>query len=134
MSWLKNLNDLKEKTGKSCKQIADATHQPERTITRIFHGETDNPTISTLIPIVNYLGGNLNEIFADTGARVGGTNLSTLQQELNDLKADYDILVTEANLLKTENATLTARIELLEMKLMYTEKLLFVYEKYEKIK
>ena len=132
MSWLNNLIALKEKEGKNYKQIADGTHQPERTIIRIFKGETENPTITTLIPIISYLGGNLSEIFADTCAIVGSTNLSALQEELNTLKADYDILITDKNLLKTENVTLTARIELLEMKLMYTEKLLSVYEKYNK--
>lgn len=132
MSWLNNLIALKEKAGKNYKQIADGTHQPERTIVRIFKGETENPTITTLIPIISYLGGNLSEIFADTCAIVGSSNLSALQEELNTLKADYDILITDKNLLKTENATLTARVELLEMKLMYTEKLLSVYEKYNK--
>ena len=134
MSWLKNLNDLKDKTNKSFKQIAEGTHQPERTIIRIFKGETENPTITTLIPIVNYLGGNLSEVFADTCAIVGGANLEALQKEKDLLKADYDILITEHNLLKNENASLTARNELLEMKLMYTEKLLLVYEKFDKLK
>lgn len=134
MSWLKNLNDLREKTNKSYKQIAEGTHQPERTIVRIFKGETENPTITTLIPIVNFLGGNLSEIFADTCAIVGGTNLEALQKAKDLLQADYDILLTEKNLLKTDNATLVARNELLEMKLMYTEKLLTVYEKFDKLK
>ena len=132
MSWLKNLIDLKEKSNKSIKQIAEATNEPERTIARIFRGETENPTITTLIPIVNFLGGSLDDIFSDTCAIVGSSNLSTLQQNYDTIKADYDILRTEENLLKTENATLTARVELLEMKLMYTEKLLAVYEKYNK--
>lgn len=134
MSWLKNLNDLKEKTGKSCKQIAEGTKQPERTIVRIFKGETENPTITTLIPIVNFLGGNLSEIFADTCAIVGNANLSSLQQDLDNLKNDYNLLLTEKNLLENENKTLLGRIELSEMKLMYTEKLLSVYEKFDKIK
>ena len=132
MSWLNNLIALKEKAGKTTKQIADGTHQPERTIIRIFKGETENPTITTLIPIISFLGGNISEIFADTCAIVGSANLSTLQQDYDTLKADYDILVTENNLVKSTNATQTARIELLEMKLMYTEKLLAVYEKYNK--
>lgn len=134
MSWLKNLNDLKDKTGKTYRQIAEGTKQPERTIIRIFKGETENPTITTLIPIVNYLGGNLSEIFADTCAIVGSSNLSALQQEKDRLQAEYDLLLAEKNLLKTETDTLKGRVELLEMKLMYTEKLLLVYEKFDKLK
>ena len=132
MSWLQNLIDLKNHTNKNYDQIAEGTRLPKRTIIRIFKGETENPTITTLIPIVNYLGGNLSEIFADTCAIVGGTNLSTLQQKKDSLQADYDLLLAEKNLLKTENTTLTARVELLDIKLMYTEKLLAVYEKYNK--
>ena len=103
MSWLNNLIVLKEKAGKTTKQIADGTHQPERTIIRIFKGETENPTITTLIPIISFLGGNISEIFADTCAIVGSTNLSTLQQDYDTLKADYDILVTENNLVKSKS-------------------------------
>lgn len=132
MSWLNNLNDLKDKKGKNFDQIADGTKQPKRTIIRIFKGETENPTITTLIPIVNFLGGNLSEIFSDTCAIVGGTNLSNLQQEKDKLQAEYDLLLAEQNLIKTENTSLLQRVELLEMKLMYTEKLLAVYEKYNK--
>ncbi len=132
MSWLQNLIDLKNHTNKNYDQIAEGTRLPKRTIIRIFKGETENPTITTLIPIVNYLGGNLSEIFADTCAIVGGTNMSTLQQEKDSLQANYDLLLAEKNLLKTENTTLTARVELLDIKLMYTEKLLAVYEKYNK--
>lgn len=134
MSWLNNLNDLKKNSGKTTAEIAKGCCMSERTISRIFRGETDNPTITTLIPIVNYLGGNLSELFADTCAIVGSTNLSTLQQEKNSLQADYDLLLAEKNLLKTETNTLKGRIELLEMKLMYTEKLLLVYEKFDKSK
>ena len=72
---LQNLIDLKNHTNKNYDQIADGTKQPKRTIIRIFKGETENPTITTLIPIVNYLGGNLSEIFSDTCAIVGGTNV-----------------------------------------------------------
>ena len=35
--WLDNLIELKKEAGKSCKQIAEGTFLPERTVTRIFH-------------------------------------------------------------------------------------------------
>ena len=54
--WLDRLIELKKQAGMSTKQIAEGTLMPERTITRIFHGETDSPTITTLIPIINFLG------------------------------------------------------------------------------
>lgn len=46
--WLDNLKELKKRTGMSTKQIADKTNLPERTVTRIFGGDTDNPYVDTL--------------------------------------------------------------------------------------
>ena len=46
--WLDNIKELKKAKGMSAKQIAEATKLPERTVTRIFSGDTDNPYVDTL--------------------------------------------------------------------------------------
>ena len=41
------LTELKEKSALTNQQIADLSGVPLSTVTRIFSGQTDNPTIST---------------------------------------------------------------------------------------
>lgn len=130
--WLKNLKELKEKTKMSCHDIAIKTNLPEKTVSRIFTGITENPTITTLIPIITALGGSFDEIFADTQALVTNNTLNELQTNMDELKSKNELLVADNTLLKTEINTLTARLELTEMKLMYSEKLLAVYDHYNK--
>lgn len=125
--WLDRLIELKEKAGKSSKQIAEGTCMPERTVSRIFHRETPNPSITTLIPIINFLGGSFDEIFADTKAIVG-------DQHLAEITAERDSLA-DANAKLLETVTVqTKEIELLTLKLMYTEKLLDTHDYYNKLK
>ena len=130
--WLQNLKELKEKSGKKIKQIALETNLPQRTIERIFSGETPNPTITTLIPIVNCLGGSLDEVFADTKVIVGTERVIELQNIIDNLKAENELLIADNNLLKLENSNLTTRLEFTETKLKYSEKLLAVFNFYNK--
>lgn len=132
--WLDNLKELKKKTGMSSKQISEGTLMPERTISRIFNGETSNPTISTLIPIIKFLGGSISEIFADTMAIVGDQNLATLQESNDVIKAERDALITENKILAEKVAVLSKELELTNLKLMYTEKLLATHDFYNKLK
>lgn len=130
--WLENLKELKKKAGKKSKDIAEGTGLPERTVVRIFSGETDNPSISTLIPIVNFLGGSLDEIFADTKAVVGEKNLATLQADLTSIKAERDSIALDNIMLREKVVEQAKELELLTLKLMYTEELLATHKYYEK--
>lgn len=131
--WLENLKELKKKSGKRSKEIAAGTGLPERTVVRIFSGETDNPSISTLIPIVNFLGGSLDEIFADTNAIVGDRNLTTLQADLALIKAERDSIALDNITLKEQIVKQAKELELLTLKLMYTEELLNTHKFYEQL-
>ena len=130
--WLENIKDLKEKTKMTYKDIAKKTGLPEKTIMRVFSGQTESPTIATLIPIINALNGSFDDIFAESRALITNSTTAELQEELDKLKSEHELLIADNNLLKTEVATLTRRLELTEMKLMYSEKLLAVYDKYNK--
>lgn len=139
--WLDNIRELKKRANKSSKQIAEGTFMPERTVVRIFNGETANPSITTLIPIINFLGGSFDEIFADTKAIVGDQNLVDLKESVDAVTAEKETVMAEKDLIlaenisiKAENAnlkdqikTLNGQIELLEMKLAHKDELLALH-------
>lgn len=122
--WLDNLKNLKKKSGMSAKQIAEATNLPERTVSRIFSGDTENPYMDTLRRIVDILGGSLDDIFAESKVRVANTDLIALQ-------AEYDKLQAEANDLRAENVrqndkvvTLEAELDRLRLTLAHKDEML----------
>ena len=130
--WNENLKTLKKMTGMSVKQIAEKTNLPERTVSRIFSGDTSNPYMTTLIPIVNALGGSLDEIFADTKVVVGTETMLELQENVETANAEKDLLIADNEILKTKVCALTSELELVKTELMYTKKLLAVHEYYTK--
>lgn len=139
--WLDNLKELKKAKGMSVKQIAEQTSLPERTVTRIFSGDTDNPYVDTLHRIVTVLGGSLDSILADTKVVVGGTNLITLQSDIDKLNGDIDRISGELALASAENAVLkdkvvnlTAENEILRLKLEHKEEIIALHNYYIKLK
>ena len=138
--WLENLKELKNKSNLSSKQISEKTKLPERTVVRIFSGETEHPRIDTLYNIVTAIGGTLNDIFADTNIIVATEKLVEIKDNVEVVEAEKDILRAENTTLKTENSnlndqikTLNAKIEILEMKLAHKEELLAVHNLYNKL-
>ena len=131
--WLDNIKALKKAKGLSSKQIAEMTNMPERTVVRIFSGDTDSPYADTLHRIVSALGGSLDDILADTKVVLGEKKLATLQEDVGVVTAERDMIIAENAILKDKVTTLTAENELLKMKLMYTEELLSVHKFYNKI-
>ena len=131
--WIDKLIELKKKSGYSSKQIAEGTFLPERTVSRIFAKETNGPSITTLIPIINFLGGSLDELFADTDAVIGNKKFADLQAKCDLVTAEKDLLTTENAILKDQINTLNAKIELLELKLMHKEELIAVHNYYTKL-
>ena len=125
--WLDNLKDLKKKTGMSTKQIADMTNLPERTVSRIFSGDTDNPYVDTLRRIVAVLGGSLDDIFTECKTVVANTSLIALQ-------ADYDKITAENVALKDKVVTLEAELDRLRLTLEHKEEIIALHNYYNKIK
>lgn len=128
--WLENLKELKKAKGMSSKQIAELTNLPERTVIRIFSGDTPNPYLDTLHRIVVVLGGSLDEILADSKTVLGSKSLATLQAELEKLNEDHAVLSAENVILKDKLAAITAEKELLLTKLAHKEELLSVHNNY----
>lgn len=137
--WLDNLKELKKERGATNKYIAEATNLPERTVTRIFAGDTDNPYVDTLHRIVTVLGGSLDSILADTKVVVGGSDLITLQAEKDALTAEVERLNSELALLTAENnvqkdkiVVLTAENDILRLKLEHKEEIIALHNYYIK--
>ena len=130
--WLANLKELKKAKGMSVKQIADATSLPERTVSRIFSGDTDNPYVDTIHRIVTVLDGSLDGIFADTKTVVGDTNLIAMQEEINILKNELKLLQNDCAILENRICTLTSENDMLRLKLEHKEEIIAVHNYYIK--
>ena len=62
---MKCLQELKNKSGMTYNEISEKSCVPLTTVTRIFNGETSNPSIWTVGAMVVAMGGDLNKIIAD---------------------------------------------------------------------
>ena len=129
--WLENLKELKKKTGMSSKQIAEKTRLPERTINRIFGGESDHPYADTLDLIVKALGYDLGDIFADTGVIVATTELVEIKESVDVVEAERDLMLAENEMLKAKNAAQATEIELLTKELKHKDELLALHNYYK---
>ena len=131
--WLENLKELKKKTGMSSKQIAEKTRLPERTVNRIFAGESDHPYADTLDLIVKALGYDLGDIFADTKVIVATDDLVEIKESVNVVEAERDLILAENDMLKTKNAALTAENELLKREIQHKDELLALHNYYSQL-
>ena len=111
--WLENLKEIKSVKGLSVKQIADMTNLPERTVNRVFNGETENPSVDTLHRITAALDASLDDILADTNAVVGSKTLAKAQEEIKALTDEVETLKTSCAVFEAENTALKTSVELL---------------------
>lgn len=118
----------------SSKQIAEVTNLPERTVVRIFSGETPNPYVDTLYRIVAVLDGSLDDVLADSKAVVGCKNIVTLQNDVDRLNAENSILNAELAVLKDKICVLTTENDLLRMKLEHKEEIIALHNYYNSVK
>lgn len=137
--WLDILKEIKSNKGMSCKQIAAAANLPERTVVRIFSGETPNPYMDTLHRITVVLDASLNDIFGDTKAVVGSQNMVTLQEALNTATAELERIRAELDLIKAEKSILDTKLvaiqsenDILRVKLDLKDEIIAVHNYYIK--
>ena len=131
--WLDNLKELKKKTGMTVKQIAEKTNLPERTINRIFSGETEHPYADTLDSIVTALGYDLGDIFADTKVVVATDDLVIIKESVDLVEAERDLSLVENEMLKTKVAALTTENELLKKEIQHKDELLALHNYYKSV-
>lgn len=65
MTLIDKLKTLKQKSHMTNQQIAEKSNIPESTVARIFSGKTPNPTIETVMALVEAMGGNTEEWFVN---------------------------------------------------------------------
>lgn len=131
--WLDNLQELKKKTGMTAKMIAEKTTLPERTINRIFSGETDHPYADTLDLIVKALGYDLGDIFADTKVVVATDDLVEIKDCVDVVEAERDLVQVENEMLKAKISALTTEIELLKNEIQHKDELLALHNYYKSV-
>lgn len=132
--WLENLRELRAAKGNPpYKQIAEKSSVPERTVTRIFSGETGSPSMETLRKIVvKALGGSLDDIFADTNVVVGRMDLAELQAEVDRLNGEIERLNGVVAVYAKDVEDLVAENDILRLKLEHKEELLALHDYYIK--
>lgn len=132
--WLDNLKDLKKRTGMSSKQIAEKTKLPERTISRIFAGESDHPYADTLDLIVKAMGYDLGDIFSDTKVVVATDELVGIKEAVDVVEAERDLTLVENEMLKAKVAAMTTEIELLKKEIQHKDEIIALHNYYNKLK
>lgn len=129
--WLENLKEMKKKTGMSSKQIAEKTRLPERTINRIFAGESDHPYADTLDLIAKAMGYDLGDVFSETKVIVATDDLIEIKEAVDIVEAERDLTIVENEMLKAKNAAQAIEIELLTKELKHKEELLALHNYYK---
>ena len=132
--WLDNLVSLRDAKGLNNKRVAERVNLPERTVTRIFSGETPNPSMDYLIKIVKVLDGSLDDIFENTRAVVGDAGLVTQQAENERLINELNLANAENAVLRERATALTAENDILRLKLEHKEEIIALHNYYTKFK
>lgn len=137
--WVDRLNERRKELGYSVKCVAQGVKMPERTVSRIFSGETRTPYIDTIKPIADFLDISLDELFADSGMVVGGKKYIILHEENEKLTAEIERLNSELALVnvdlavqKDKVAVLTAENDILRLKLEHKEEIISLHNYYIK--
>lgn len=138
--WLDNLKEIMKADNIKPKQLAERSNLPEKTVNRILSGQTANPYLDTLDRLAHALNCTIGDILAGTKAVVGDTSLTEMQAQIDELTAKNEELVAQLELAIKDNAiqvdkvnVLTKELELTNIKLMYTEKLLATHDYYNKL-
>ena len=139
--WNENLLILIKEKKLNKHQIAERGNLPYETVKRIVNGETLNPTIETLDRFAMALNCSLSDILIGTNTVVGTTRLADLQAQVDclvkkveSLKAERDFAVADNAILKDENKTLSAKIDLLNMQLAYKDEIIALHKIIEQTK
>lgn len=128
--WLDRLKELKDEKHMSAKQIAEKANMSERTVSRIFSGDTDAPYVDTLQRIAAALDASLDDIIGDSKAVVGSKNLATLQEEVDRLTAENEMLTAKNTVLESKVTSLSSEIDMLRLKLEHKEEIIALHNMY----
>lgn len=135
--WRINLKELRNRTGMTPRQIADKEGVSEKSVTRVLSGEAKSPGVDLVRRMIHAMGGTWSEIFAESGAVIGGKDLATLQEEVSRLTEENAMLTQSLNIAnldltvqKDKVSALEAEIKILRLKLEYEEKIVALHTYY----
>lgn len=104
---------------------------PEETISRVLSGKTADPGVSTVIDLGETVGLAAYEIFMDSTLSSEFRAFLELKSKSEETEAERIRIIAENETLKTINATLSQKIEILEMKLAHKEELIALHNFYK---
>ena len=138
--WLDNLKEIKKKSGMTTKQIAEKSKIPERTLNRIFGGESDHPYADTLDLIVKAMGNyDLGDIFSDTNVVIATEAIVEVKETVEELEAEQDSLLSvkrelEATIIAKDTEIKNLRDELARCEAKHKDELIELVKYFTKIK
>ena len=139
MSWLENLKQVKKDKNVSNKWISEKSSVPQKTVDRIFAGDTDSPKFDTIRLVCEALGVSIDDIASDTMTVLGSKTHVALQAENDTLTAENIALRDKLEKITAENILLREQVchfksqnDALQIKLEHKDKLLEVHEYYMK--
>lgn len=125
---LANLKALKIKQGMSSSKIAEKANLPERSVSRFFSGESDDPGILLVGVIINTLG----TTWADVAGETGDRSLAELLTDVEKMTVELERLQKENAELRELNTTLTVENDIQRRELKHKDELLAVHDYYLK--
>ena len=139
--WLDRLQQRRKELNYTIKHISQESKLPERTVSRIFSGETLSPSVDTLYAIAAVLELTLDELVAGTNSVVGGKDYRhlleeniTLTNEVERLSSELALINAENSVLKDKVGVLTTENDLLRIKLEHKEEIISLHNYYNKLK
>jgi len=139
--WLDRIKERRKELGYTIKYISQEATLPERTVSRIFSGETLSPCVDTLYSIAVVLDLSLDELLTGSNSVVSSKNYAILQAENTELNNEVERLKSELALISAENSVLkdkvgvlTAENDILRLKLEHKEEIIALHNYYIKMK
>lgn len=132
--WLDKAKELRKRSGMTNKQIAEKANMSERTVTRIFSGETYAPGIDKLRDIVYAMGGSLDDILDESDFRVPTPMVEALKNENTTLQNAVNDLTAENVTLKDKIVALEVELDRLRLTLEHKEEIISLHNYYNKLK
>lgn len=123
----------KKKLGISAKSMSERSkmHMPEETISRVLSGRTGDPGISTVLDIGDTVGLAPYEIFMDATLAAEFRVFLELKSKSEETELERIRILADNEELKKTNASLSQKIEKLELQCDYKDKLLELHDRYQ---